>query len=288
MQGGTNLWMQPTRVSNIFAFSTSAVEQFDLRLPPNGHAAWGWADEYMERHQRLDRAFHDSAQMTPTAKSRQELRLSSSARRLLILATSSLVRCDRIRAKRLLLEARTRIRRFPVAGWLRSRRARSFRPVCPYVLLTLQSEPETALGLNSPHLPTQAELIASVAQALPLTHHLLVKDYPRMAGARPFRVWNSVTSRSPNVSKAPIEANTLGLIRDAALVITPAGTPGLEALMLGVPALVLGACHYQNLYGATVNTNALHLPTQVRDALDTDWDPRRVQAAVRQHIASIK
>ena len=115
-----------------------------------------------------------------------------------------------------------------------------------FALLCLSLEPESAISVNAPNCFDQSALIKDVAQNLPASWQLVVKEHPSMIGWRDADFYKNIC-RIPNVLLCDPKSKTRDLIEASSLVLTINGTVGWEASLLKKPVLVFGHAFYRNL-----------------------------------------
>ena len=113
----------------------------------------------------------------------------------------------------------------------------------PFIYYALHVDPEASTMVLSPYHTDQLAVIEALSKAMPLSWRLVVKEHPTMLGRRPLGFYNRIRRMPGLLLAAPYE-NSLSLINDAALTATITGTVAWEALLLGRPALVVGASPY--------------------------------------------
>lgn len=113
-----------------------------------------------------------------------------------------------------------------------------------YVFVPLQVHDDTQVVLNSERIRDMAELVATVARALPAGVRLVVKPHPMDRGRTGLdpveRVIASLDGRGLVVHERP----SMELVRHARAVVTLNSTVGLEGLMHGRPVATLAAAWY--------------------------------------------
>jgi hypothetical protein len=98
-----------------------------------------------------------------------------------------------------------------------------------YVFFPLHLEPELALLLYAPFFTNQLALY--------------IKEHPRAVGRRSLAYYQELAA-IPNVRLIDSSVNSLQLIKNSSGVVTITGTAGLEAMLLGKPALTFGDVFY--------------------------------------------
>jgi hypothetical protein len=141
-------------------------------------------------------------------------------------------------------------------------------PDLDYAFFPLHTEPEVSLLLhNKPYL-NQIESVRLISHNLPIGMKLLVKDHPVAVGMRPLSYYQKLLE-IPNVMLVHPSLGTKPLIKQAAIVITVAGSVAFEGILLRKPVLTLGPDHHYFLsrsmfrYVRDLNT----LAEEIRDLL---------------------
>ena len=100
-------------------------------------------------------------------------------------------------------------------------------------------EPEATILMYSPRWRDQVEVCRLVSEALPFGYTLLVKENPKMLGARPKGYYEQL-KRFPNVQLVSTKVPSAALIERARSVVSLAGTITLEARLRGKQAFCFG------------------------------------------------
>jgi hypothetical protein len=109
----------------------------------------------------------------------------------------------------------------------------------PFVFFPLHLEPEATTQLYANYYENQLEVITALAKSLPVSWVLAVKEHPNMKSGRSWSFYRRL-SRLPNVVLIAPETPSWRLVQECRLVATLSGTSGLEAGIIGKPALVFG------------------------------------------------
>jgi hypothetical protein len=120
---------------------------------------------------------------------------------------------------------------FPAAGEF---------PPPPFAYYPLHIDPEESTMVRAPLLTNQLAVVEALSKSLPFGMNLAVKEHPTMLGRRPAGFYEALAGMPKVFLTAPF-ASTFDLIRRSELTCTITGTVAWEAMMLGKPALVLGA-----------------------------------------------
>ncbi|MDO8482056.1 MAG: hypothetical protein Q7S75_03160 [bacterium] len=131
----------------------------------------------------------------------------------------------------------------------------------------LHVEPEMATLLLAPRWTNQINLIKQIAESLPLSFKLYVKEHPVMVGFRPRQYYREL-KKIPNVKLIHPNHDSHALIKSAKLIATITGTVGWEAVLLGKPVITFGNVYY-NALGAVKKCNDIEeLPALVKERLE--------------------
>lgn len=295
-------FLSSTQIKDYVAFTPSPFEQFiyahENRNNGVNKQATKKAEEFVNDHFEGTRKPSDAAQLTEdTHKTGREIiswrnivesyvSLFSHywknrvLRRDLSYPLSMITESSRTNLHRAMEQTRSKVRSNPEVSYISdditSERA---------VLFALHSEPETALSLFSPHLPSQDATADIIARSLPFDCKLYVKDHPRMTGLRTKNYYETISDRNPNINFLSSDCDALIFLEDTDVVITAASTVGLEALIFGTPVITLGACHYQGLYGTIPIRDLTELPNKIQNSLSTRWDTDKMRKEVTRYIA---
>ena len=107
-----------------------------------------------------------------------------------------------------------------------------------------------------------------------------------MFGLRPLGYYEDMARAYPNVRVIDPRANALELVRSASAVVTAAGTAGLEGLLLGIPAVTLGACLYQHVRGVESVMDIAGLPQALVRAVNGPHDREAIASDALKFLAA--
>ena len=117
-----------------------------------------------------------------------------------------------------------------------------------YCTYFLHVEPEYSVeGLAFEHR-NQLATIENIAAALPGHVRLYVKEHRPMLGVRRANFYRAL-DRIPNVLLLHNDAVAHDIIRGSRAVFTLTGTPALEALFFGIPAVIFGDVYFESFQG---------------------------------------
>ncbi|MDO8470760.1 MAG: hypothetical protein Q7S63_02165 [bacterium] len=112
-----------------------------------------------------------------------------------------------------------------------------------YYLFPLHLQPESSTSVQAMQYADQVSTIRNIAFSITFPSMLYVKEHPYAVGTKPDSFYREIKS-IPNVKLIAPQENIQELIRNSQGVITLAGTAGMEAVLAGKPAYVLGNVFY--------------------------------------------
>lgn len=139
-------------------------------------------------------------------------------------------------------------------------------PDGPFVYLPLQRVPEAAMLTRATGYLNQLSFVQVVSAALPMGYTLVVKDHPRSRGFVSTQYHRQMADL-PNVMVARDTSPNGPLLEKSDLVVTIAGTLGLQKLMQGDSVLMFGRKYYEFLAGAMRAEDLNSLPYRLKDIL---------------------
>lgn len=120
------------------------------------------------------------------------------------------------------------------------------RPDLPerYLYMPLNYEPESAIDVQSGFFHHQLSAVRRVVAALPAGYALVLKEHPNMTvGARPLRFFRTLSRMG--VWMVPPGVDSYDILQRAAGVVTIGGTTGVEAILCGIPVILIGHAFYE-------------------------------------------
>lgn len=108
-----------------------------------------------------------------------------------------------------------------------------------YGVYFLHYQPEYTSEALGKFYMDQQFLINNIASSLPGDMYLVVKEHPTMVGLRDAEVYRKIRE-SPNVILVDHAFDSIELIKRSSIVFTIVGTPALEAMFIGKPAIMFG------------------------------------------------
>ena len=149
---------------------------------------------------------------------------------------------------------------------LNRRRLLKEPPPQRFAFFGLHMQPESSIDVFAHFFSNQERVIELIARSLPPTHTLLVKlhksDTPNYSTALLAKY-----SRFPGVQLVSAYADTFAFIKRADLVFSIQGTIGLEAALLGKPAIVFGDSATKRFPSVSTIGRSIDLPALVRQKL---------------------
>ena len=117
-----------------------------------------------------------------------------------------------------------------------------------YAIYFLHVQPEiTVEGMAFDH-QDQLNTLRNILAALPADMYLVVKEHSPMLGFRSLNFYDQLL-RLPGLIIAPTKEDSHDLILHSSVVVTLTGTVALEAVLYGIPAIVLGSIYFDNFSG---------------------------------------
>jgi hypothetical protein len=135
-----------------------------------------------------------------------------------------------------------------------------------FVYFPLHLEPEMAMLVLAPRWTNQINLIKQIAESLPFSFKLYVKEHPAMVGYRT-RAYYRKLKKIPNVRLIHPNHDPHAIIKDARLIATITGTVGWEAALLGKPVITFGNVYYNSLSTVSKCTDIEALPMLIKERL---------------------
>lgn len=145
------------------------------------------------------------------------------------------------------------------------------------VVYPLQYEPEASLLYFSPEVIDQCSFVETVLRALPEGKTLWVKEHPNQFGALGDARWRALRKRYHNLRFVFGRQSGRELLKRCALAVTISSTFGLDALLLGRRALILGRVFFNRFSGAILVESYADLARRLND--DANYQPGNTVAA---------
>jgi hypothetical protein len=159
----------------------------------------------------------------------------------------------------------------------------------PYVLYALQTQPESSIDVFASHFSDQTTLIRQLSKAVPVTHDIYVKAHPSDIGGKSLGFFETLKS-IPGVKLIHPNANSQQLVRNASLVISPAGTMCLEAALLGKYSIVFTNIFFTELPAVHYCKSPIELVPLIRrllnESMAIDFEARTKAYLAKIHASS--
>ena len=136
-----------------------------------------------------------------------------------------------------------------------------------FVYYPLHLEPEMSMLLLAPRWTDQINLIKQIAESIPFSFKLYVKEHPAMVGFRTRQYYREL-KKIPNVKLIHPNHDSHEIIKGSRLVFTQTGTAGWEALLLKKPVITFGDVYYNSLSMTKKCTDIETLSSLVKTQLD--------------------
>jgi hypothetical protein len=153
-----------------------------------------------------------------------------------------------------------------------------------FVYFPLHTEPEQALHQFSPECFDQLGTIAAIARDLPADVMLVVKETIYGAGRRPHDFYEQI-KRLRNTVLLDVHELGTRVVEAANVVVTMAGTAGLEAAQIGKPVLLFGRHNY---YSFLPHVRAVRQSEELKPALDWALGPEFDHTRARRDGARLR
>jgi len=162
---------------------------------------------------------------------------------------------------------------FTLKGWYRKKflekNSLKFLPENEkFVYFPLHLEPERTVSIPAPYYTNQIETAISIAKSLPVDYFLYVKEHPAMRLSN----WRNLSDykqllKLPNVKLIHPNVSNKLMLENCEIVVTIAGSSGLEAAFYQKPSIVLSDTIYTELPSVTKIDSFSELPEQILKSL---------------------
>ena len=139
----------------------------------------------------------------------------------------------------------------------------------PFIYFAMSTDLERYLLIDSPFYTNQIEVIRHVAKSIPINYLLYIKENP----SNVTRDWRSVEEyndllKIPNVRLLHPTFSNKELLSNCSLVVSIAGSSGLEAAFFEKPSIVFGNVLYSILPSVHKVNNLEDLPKMIRKSVN--------------------
>lgn len=151
----------------------------------------------------------------------------------------------------------------------------------PFVYFPLHFQPERSTLIATPFYANQIEVVKHIAKSLPIGYKLYVKEHPFQIrnGWRDLSYYKTILDL-PNVELIHPDVKNEDFLKKSSLVITIAGTLGLEAAFYGKPSIVFSDVIYSHLPSVYRVKNLEELPKIIRSCINTSVNSKDLDAYV--------
>ncbi|VVC05670.1 Capsule polysaccharide biosynthesis protein [uncultured archaeon] len=176
----------------------------------------------------------------------------------------------RTRTKILIQETKLVIKKIIREYFVNKNLKRDFDKNSKFVYYPLHLNPERSTLHAAPFYVNQLEVITNIAKSLPVEYKLYVKEHPSQL----FAEWRSISyykylMNLPNVELLHPAVSNDELLKYCSLVITTAGTAGLEAAYYNKPSIVLADTIYSSVLPSVYRLRSYEdLPNAIRTSLE--------------------
>jgi len=112
-----------------------------------------------------------------------------------------------------------------------------------FFFFPLQYQPEASTSVYATYYCDQLSTVRNIVFALPFPYKLYVKEHPASIGLRPISFYKKL-KELPNVVLISPQENIEQIVKKSSGIITITSTIGMEAVLAGKPAYVLGNMFY--------------------------------------------
>jgi hypothetical protein len=140
-----------------------------------------------------------------------------------------------------------------------------------YAIYFLHVQPEITVEGMAFDYQDQVSTLRNILAALPADMDLVVKEHSPMLGYRPVEFYSQLV-HMPGLIIADTHEDSHALITGAAVVVTLTGTVALEAVLYGIPAIVLGSIYFDGF-------NGVYKPESLDDLRMLLADPAKLAGA---------
>jgi len=143
-----------------------------------------------------------------------------------------------------------------------------------YAVYFLHVQPEITVEGMAFDYQDQVNTLRNILAALPADMHLVVKEHSPMLGYRPLDMYDQLV-RMPGLIIAETQEDSHRLITHSKVVVTLTGTVALEAMLYGIPAIVLGSIYFDAF-------NGIHKPLNLDGLKKMLSDPDSLTGATEE------
>ena len=170
----------------------------------------------------------------------------------------------RTRFKVIYHESKNIFTRKHLEGFLTKNTIKTISEKINFIYFPLHLEPESVLSISAPYYTDQIEVIRNIARSIPIDYILYVKDHPlsHTVGFRTKNFYQEIL-KLPNVQLVHSSVSNDELIQKCMMVVTIAGTGGMEAAFYGKPSIILADVIYSDLPSVTLLDSIENFPKAI-------------------------
>jgi hypothetical protein len=142
-----------------------------------------------------------------------------------------------------------------------------------YAVYFLHVQPEVTVEGMAFDYQDQLNTLRTILACLPADMELVVKEHTPMLGYRQLNMYKSLV-RMPGLIIADTHEDSHKLIIHAVAVVTLTGTVALEAVLYGIPAIVLGTIYFDDF-------NGVYKPNSLNELRKLLSDPDKLSGATK-------
>ena len=143
-----------------------------------------------------------------------------------------------------------------------------------YAIYFLHVQPEITVDGMAFDYQDQESTLRSILASLPADMDLVVKEHSPMLGFRPLESYNQLV-HMPGMVIANTHEDSHKLITHASVVVTLTGTVALEAVLYGIPAIVLGSIYFDSF-------NGIYKPESINELKKLLSNPEKLVGATEE------
>ncbi|MFT6274085.1 MAG: hypothetical protein ACJAZ0_000173 [Halioglobus sp.] len=143
-----------------------------------------------------------------------------------------------------------------------------------YAIYFLHVQPEITVEGMAFDYQDQVSTLRNILASLPADTDLVVKEHSPMLGYRPLEFYIQLM-HMPGLIFADAGEDSHQLITHAAVVVTLTGTVALEAVLYGIPAVVLGTIYFDDF-------NGVYKPDSINELKELLASPEKLQGATNE------
>ena len=170
---------------------------------------------------------------------------------------------------KIIIEIQTKYRK----GFYEKNSIKEIKDGAKFIFYPFSIDMESSLLMWTPFYTNQLELVKNIARSLPVGYELYVKEHPfsYTRGWRNISYYKQIMDL-PNVRLIHTSANSDEIIKKCSLVITIAGSAGLQAAFQNKPSIIFADVSYSSLPSVYRLNSFEELPQAIRESLQKKVD----------------